>query len=871
MDSSQNQIKLFRALLYCYPGEFRHEYGPEMVQLFSDRLHSESSLSLWLETLADLALTAPREHAHILLSDLKYALRTLAAVPAFTAIALAVLAVGIGATVAIFSLVNAVLLRSLPYGHPDQLVYLWSPNPNFKGVPEEMAPNIADFVVWQRLSRSFSSVTMLRKSSLSLIRDSSNLRIQAALVTPDFFDTMQVWPSAGRAFDQQSREVALISDSLWHSQFNSAPDIIGRQIQLNRQRFTILGIMPRAFNYPYNGDIPYTSSEIQQTDVWLPLAYTAGQRVDRVNFQSPDAAIGRLRPGVSVAAAQSELKGIQHHLDPLYAPMWRGFTALVRSLPQTILGPVEQLLWLLLGAVGLVLFIAISNVAGLLFTRAAGRAHELGIRTALGAARTRIIRQLLTESLLLSSTGGIIGLVLAYAVVHVLATLNPGDIPRFETVSINARVVLVATLITLAVGLLSGLAPAFISSRFTINDLLRKGGVRVTGAFNRSRTVLIVIEVALSIILLTGSALLIRSFIQLSKVNAGFSNSALTFQLNLDEKYNSDALRNSFYHNFLGKLASMHGVKSVGASNATPLTNYESVTYAQIRGYGQSSEMIESRSITPEYLTALGVPLLRGRYFASNDWNAKTQAYAPVAIVNQAFVAAYFKNRDPIGGQVRLGIGDMSKNTWNTIVGVTANVRNTKLEEPAQPQVLQPTGQGDNFALQCSIPTNQVIAEARAALHNLDPALTLESIHTMNERIEASNARRRFQTALLTSFAIVALGLALVGLYGLLSYSIKQRRVEIGIRLAVGSSRARILTLILAQGLRLTAFGLLLGLPCAFALTRLLQSSLFGISALDPTTFIGVPLLLLAIAGGACLIPACSATRVDPIQVLRTE
>jgi putative ABC transport system permease protein len=608
MDSSQSHIRLFRALLYCYPGEFRHEYGAEMEQLFTDRLHAESRLKLWLQTLADIAFTAPAEHVQILFADLKYALRTLSAVPAFTAVALAVLATGIGATVAIFSLVNAVLLRSLPYGHPDELVYLWSPNPTFKGVPAELSPNVPDIYVWQRLNHSFSSITMLRRSAESLIRPSSSIRVEVASVTPNFFATMQVWPAVGPTFNDQSSRVALISHSLWHSQFNADKNIIGRRLQLNRNRFTIVGIMPAGFGYPYNGDIPFATSELQQTDIWLPMTYTPAQKTDRVNFQSPDAAIGRLRPGTSISAAQSELKLIQSHLDPLYPPMWRGFTAIVRSLPQTILGPVQQLLWLLLGAVAFVLLIAISNVAGLLFARADTRAHELGIRTALGAQQARIIRELLTESLLLSVTGGALGLALAYAAVHILAMLNPGDIPRFDTVSVDADPLLVAVLLSIATGILSGLIPALTSSRFTINELLRKGGSRVTGTFNQGRVILIVTQVALSVILLSGSALLIRSYLRLSEVDPGFSPSTLTFELPLDAKYNSDAVRAQFYRSYLDKLRAMPGVKFVGASSATPLTHHESVTFADIRGFGRAKQVVENFSVTPDYFNALGTP-----------------------------------------------------------------------------------------------------------------------------------------------------------------------------------------------------------------------------------------------------------------------
>src|ERR1700722_2247619 len=370
MDWLRSQTKLFRAMLYCYPAEFRHEYGTEMEQLFADRLQSEPRWRVWLESVADLAFAAPREHGHILIADLKYGARILAAVPGFTVIALLVIALGIGATASVFSVVNAVLLRSLPYGHPEQLVYLWGPNQNFKGVPEELGPNIPDFYEWQRISHSFSGMTMLRTATVSLVQGGSSNLVSAAFVTGTFFGTLEATPEVGRILDagddQPGHEyVAVISSALWRSQFGFGADVIGKQVQLNRHNYTVVGVMPKDFGYPFDGDIPYTHSEFKQTNIWLPAAITANQRTDRVNFESVDAAIGRLRDGVSPAAAQAELQAIEARLNPLYPDMWRGWTALVRPLVQTIVGPVQEMLWLLLGAVGIVLLIAISNVANL--------------------------------------------------------------------------------------------------------------------------------------------------------------------------------------------------------------------------------------------------------------------------------------------------------------------------------------------------------------------------------------------------------------------------------------------------------------------------------------------------------------------------
>jgi putative ABC transport system permease protein len=873
MDWLRSQTKLFRAMLYCYPAEFRHEYGTEMEQLFRDRLQSEPRLRVWLEALADLAFAAPKEHWHVLIADVKYGARVLAAVPGFTVIALLVIALGIGATASIFSVVNAVLLRSLPYGHPEKLFYLWSPNPNFKGAPEELGPNVPDLYEWQRLSHSFSAMTVLRQGTVNLVRDGSTQRVSAAFVTGSFFRTLEARPEVGRTLDanddRPGHEYAVvISDAFWRSQLGSGLDVIGKQIQLNRHNYTVVGVMPKDFGYPFDGDIPYDSSGFPQTDIWLPAAYTFNQKTDRVNFESADA-IGRLRDGASAAAAQAELAAIEVRLQPLYAEMWRGGTALVRPLAQTIVGPVEKMLWLLLGAVGIVLLIAISNVANLLLARATARAHELGIRTALGAERGRIIRQLLTESLLLSCAGGALGIALAYAAVHLLTHLNPGNIPRFDAAAVDGRVLLVAIILSIGAGVLSGLAPAISASRANINDLLRRGSSRVAGTSKRGRFALIVLEVALSVILLAGSGLLIRSYLQLAAVDPGFSPATLTFRLNLDERYNKPEQQTILYKTFQEKLQHIPGVKYAGATSATPLSGRDSLTFAEIRGFGKPKEMLESRSVTPGYRKALGTALLRGRDFDLRDASAKT----PTAIVNEKFVATYFHGRDPLGGQVRTGVGDFSGKPWATIVGVVGDIRHNKLEESAQPQIFEPVDNGDNFAVavQSNVPIPQVIDQARAELRSLDPVLTLESIRTMSERMTESNARRRFQTALLTGFAAIAVALALIGLYGLMSYTVKQRTAEIGIRLAVGASRGRVLGLILSQGLRLTAVGLLIGLAGAFALTRLVSAWLFGVKATDPVTFIAVPLFVLAVACCACIIPAWGATRIDPIQALRQE
>ncbi len=865
--------KLFRFLLYAYPAEFRHEYGAEMERLFADRLKWEPRGRLWLESLSDVAVSAAREHWNILLSDLRYGARVLAASPGFSIVALLVIALGIGAATAIFSLVNAVLLRSLPYGHASELVYLWSPNPRFQGVPAELGPNIPDFYDWQRLSHSFESMTMLRQYAMNLVHGGKPSRVNAARVAGTFFVTLEAKPQFGRAIDTADdrpgyERVAVISHAMWLSLFGGARSAIGKEIQLNRENYTVIGIMPPEFGYPFRGDIPYGQNEFKQTDIWLPAALTAREKTVRDMSGDIDAAIGRLRPGVSPSAAESELKAIEAPLSRLYAKQWQGWTAMVKPVVQTIVGPVEKMLWLLLGAVGLVLLIAISNVANLLLAKVTVRAHEMGIRAALGAGRARLVRQLLTESLLLSCLGGALGIALAYLGVHLMVQLNPGNVPRFESASVDGRVLFVAVALSVVTGLLCGLAPTLAASRASVGQLMKEGGGRgLAGTSNRRRHLLIVVEVSLSVVLLAGATLLIRSYLDLAAVNPGFSSSSLTFEVNLDDRYNTPQLQAALYKRFLQKLKEIPGVTVAGASGATPLDNFESVSLVDVKGTGKVKEAVEDRSITPDYRKALGTSLVLGRDFTLQDVNSKTR----VVMVNQSFVKAYFHGRAPLGQQVRIGMGDFAGVPWSTVVGVLGDIRQVKLEEAARPQIFGPADNGSNFAIRSTVPRREIVARAREALRSLDPTLSLQGIHTMSERISESNSRRRFETTLLSSFAAFAVLLALVGLYGLMTYAVKQRTSEIGVRLAVGASRWQVLSMILTQGLSLTMAGLVIGLISALALTRFMSSWLFGVKPTDPLTFLIVPLFILLVATGASLIPAWNATRIDPVQALRQE
>ncbi len=860
MDWSQSQTKLFRALLYCYPAEFRHEYAAEMEQLFAGRLRNEPRWRLWLETAADLAFTAAKEHCAILASDLKHELRTLRAIPGFTAIVLLVIALGIGATVSVFSVVNAVLLRSLPYSHPEQLVYLYTPNSHYTGLPSEIPPNIPDVYDWQRLSHTISSFAMFMPGSSRLVQGDNVAPVATAGVSADFFKTLDVQPILGRTFkaadDQPGHElVAIVSHELWLSHFNTRPDILGGKIQLNRKTYTVIGIMPADFGFPFDGDVPYLGISSRQTDLWIPLAYTVQQKTDRSGHPDGAEVVARLKPGASPSSTQSELNTIESHLNSLYTPEWQGWRVLARPLVDTILGPVQQMLWTLFGVVGLVLLIAIANTAGLLLARTTSRAHELSIRTALGAERARIVRQLLTESLLLSCAGGAFGIALAYGLVRLFINLNPGGIPRFEQAAVDTRVLLVAVALSIGTGLAAGLPRALSASSPHVG-----AGSRVT-VTHRSRFALIVFEIALSVVLLSGASLLIRSYLNLQAVNPGFSPSVLTFQIPLDEHYPTAQSHDAFYKTLLANLQATPGFKLVGASTEIPLTNDLGFAECEVEGYGKTPELVQVFGATPEYRQAIGTPLLRGRDFTATD--VKTEN----VLINKKFADSYFRGRDAIGGRLRL---EGTPSRWGTVIGILADVRDQDTAAEAKPTLVGPVEDGDSFAVRTNLPAAQAASQIRSLVRSLDPALVTD-IKTMRERIALTNARRTFQTYILSGFAFVAVTLALVGLYGLMSFTVKQRTAEIGIRLAIGSPRSRVLSLILSQGLRLTAYGLAIGIAGALGLTRLINSWLFEVNPIDPLTFTLVPLAILGVSCAACLFPAWSATRIDPMLTLRQQ
>ncbi len=804
--------------------------------------------------------------------DLRYGLRTLRRTPGFTVTAVLTLGLGIGACTAIFSLVNAVLIRSLPYGDPQRLVYLFTPNPNWKVPPEVICPGYGDFYEIKRESKAFAAMTAYEQAPFKVRVRETVQTIGAARVDEDFFSTLESAPELGRAINAEDNEsshshVALISHSLWVSMFGADADVLKRSLELDGASYQIIGVMPREFEYPFSSDLPYGNPHIKSTQIWVPLALTPKQKADR--DIDDDVAVARLRPSVSIQQAQSEFGTMMARFDRIYPTEFGDWGALVRSFTGLSIGPVRPLMNLLLGAVAIVLLIACGNAGNLLLARATERGRELGVRSALGAGRGRMLRQLLTESLLIGIGGCAVGVMLAFLFLRLLPHLDPGNIPRLSEASLDGRVLFVAILASLLTSMIAGLLPAASASRMQLTDFLKShNGPGRAGGHSRLQSALIIAQTAMVVVLLAGAGLLMRSYINVISVDTGFSQSTLTMNISLGDRYSqAQAGRAAYFKGLIAKIRNLPGVIAAGAVNDLPLAKSESLGTFWVDGFAnQKDQVVESRSITPQYFDAMQIPLLAGRYFTEGD---DTVPAHPV-IINEQFARTYFANRDPIGGQVS---GDEKHAQWSTVVGVVADVRHTSLEEDPQPQMYSPNydSRESSLAVRSSLPPGTIANEIRLALKATDPDVTFSDVQTMGDLVSIASARRRFQTSLLTAFAVIALFLALVGLYGLMAFSANRRTREVGIRMALGAERFDVLFLILKNAAFLVGAGLFTGLASAWAAMRLLKSFLFGVSDHDPLTVVLISLLLLVCGLAAALFPARRAASIDPMQALRTE
>jgi putative ABC transport system permease protein len=797
--------------------------------------------------------------------DLRYALRQLAKAPGFTAAALLTLALGIGACTAIFSVVNSVLLRPLPYPESDRLVVLRETNP--PKFPEfSVAPG--HYFAWQKQSQSFASLASSRGSPYNLTGLGEPVRVRGERITANYFPTLREQPALGRGFlpeeDAPGKDqVVILTHGFWQRQLGGRAEVLNQTIQLNGQAFTVVGIMRQGF------------APNSRTEIFTPAAFEAKEHENYGGHYIR--VLGRLKPGVTLAQAQAEMSTIADGLARQFPDSSQGWGVKVTPMLDATLGDVRPTLFALLGAVGFLLLIACANVANLLLARATARAREIAVRAALGAGRWRIIRQLITESVLLAVLGGLLGMLVAQWGVSALLSLAPDSLPRAKEIAVDGRAFAFSCALALITGVLFGLVPAFHATRVDLADTLKEGGRGSSegGHRHRLRSALVIAEVAIALVLLVGAGLLVRSFARLQEVNPGFRpQGALAVSVSLPPKrYPDDAKQAAFAEQAIARLAALPGVTSVGMSSVVPFSGSDINYGFKIDGRPpvppQDMPSIVYYAVSPDYFKAMGIPLLRGRVFDARD----RAGALPVAIVGESLVKKHFPGEDPIGKRIHVTNGP---ETWRQIVGVVGDVRHYRLDDDGgNPQFYEPFAQRPDdsltFVVRAAGPTAALPAASRAAIYAVDSDQPIASMEPLTKWVDQSIARQRFAMFLFAVFSAVALLLAAVGIYGVMAYSVGQRRGEMGIRMALGAQRGDVLGLILRQSARLIALGLAAGLAGAFLLTRLLATMLYGVSARDPATFAAIAALLAVVAAVACLLPAHRATKVDPMTALRAE
>ncbi len=802
----------------------------------------------------------------MILKDIRYGLRSLVRNPAFTAIAIITLSLGIGANTAIFSVVNAVLLRPLPFADAERIMWLWDTGPQLPTMPT----SIPEFLDWKEQNHSFESLAAFLTGNMFLDSGDGTEDVPVGLVTPEMFSLFKVNPIIGRTFTEEETQpgrfrVAVLSHSTWQKRFGSDPNIAGRTIQLNGRPYTIVGVMPAGFSFP------------ERATLWRPLV------IDRANLdRGPHFlnVVGRLKPDVTMAQAQAEMSTLSARLSKEHPEKTSGHGVKIVSLADIVVGDIGRALFVLLGAVGFVLLIACANLANLMLARIGGREREIAVRTALGASRVRIVRQLLTESLLLAVAGGAVGLLLAIWAVSWLVSLSPDTIPRLNEIRVDMRVAGFTLLISAATGVLFGVVPALQASKTEFTDALKESGRTTAGVRKqRLRSALVVSEVALSLVLLVGAGLLIRSFAKLNQVNPGFNpEQVLTMGVSLlPNKYPEDQQVATFYSQLLQQSATVPGVISVSATAGLPVSGADTTDNFTIEGRPaipkESEPLTEYWVVTPRYFQAMGIPLLAGRDFSDAD----TKQSPNVVIINDEFRRRHFSSEDPLGHRLRL---QGQERDPLLIVGVVGNSRNIALDAQPRAAAYVPFLQdplSTNLARSLTIVARTksdpgaVAGSLRSVVTSMDKSVPVYAVKPMTEYLRDSLSRRRFSMVLLSTFSGVALILAALGIYGVISYGVIQRTHEMGIRMALGAQRSDVLKLVLRQAMIVVLVGVAIGLLGSWALTRLMKSLLFNVSVTDPLTFAGIAVLMILIALLACLIPAMRATKVDPLVALRYE
>jgi putative ABC transport system permease protein len=818
-------------------------------------------------------------------NTLRYALRTLGRSPGFTLVAVLTLGLGIGANTAIFSVINAVVLRPLPFAHPDRLVILNHFYPSLNNL--KAGVSVPGFLEYSKQREAFSAVTASTGWRPTLTGHGEASRLQGQRVAGEYFTTFGVQPALGRALrpDESTPgndHVVVLSDPFWRNVYGADPAIIGKQILLNGESYEVVGVMPASF----------TSMLYRNTDFWTPIAFTQRQLSSSWGNEFLTLT-ARLKDGVPIEQAQAEMHALAARIRADHPDQTSDdFDLAVSPLADQVTSAgMRRAMFVLLGAVGLVLLIACANVANLQLARAASRAREIAVRIALGASRGDLIRQLLTESVLLSLAGGVLGVLLALWGVPALMSLNESNLPPASVISIDGKVLGFTLVLALLTGLVFGIAPALRVSRTSLQETLKEGGRGAAGDRGglALRRTLVVATVAVALTLLVGAGLLTRSFSQLLQVDPGFQpDHLLTFNVGLPAaKYPSDTLQVGYFDRATDVIGAVPGVTAVGATSVLPFSGGWSTSSFNVEGYvvppKGSMPWGDVRLITPGYLAALGAPLLKGRFFTAQDVRGTPE----VAIVDEELVKTYWPDVDPIGK--RITYDDLTDSTvdWITVVGVVGHTAHEGLDAEKRVQVYLPLAQAPtpfmSFAVRTAGAPLAAVGGVRAALNTVDPDVALASINQMDELVSLSTGPRRFSMVLLTVFSLMAAALAAIGLYGVMAFTVTQRTKELGVRLALGATPVEVQRMVMGQGMRLALVGVAFGLVAAIALTNLLKALdtatalgtadrlLFKVSPHDPLTFLGVPTLLLLVTLLATWLPAHRATMVDPVEALRDE
>ena len=905
---------LFTLALLAYPRAFRRRFGAEMRHDFHRTgTGTGTSTVRTVRTLSALAINGLRERASALArwayfpnvtphlyqstgshfmfwetlrSDIRHTIRLAIKTPMFTTLTVLALALGIGATTAIFAVVNGVLLQALPYRDDGQLVNVWSFNTKENLPHNPLSP--ANFLDFQKSNTTLDGLegyfTFVTPAQLQT--DAGAEITYSLFITSNMFNMLGRSAALGRTFALgEENGVVVLSDGYWRRQWGADPNIVGTMLTVNGLPFQVIGVMPKDFVFPYPGMLgPSGFTRVSNIDAWVPIAFSGpmaaanrmltaqGQMVRNVHWMG---AIGRLKAGVSPERAEADMKTIASQLEQSYPATNKGWSAtVVRSIDQSV-GTIRPALMILLAGIGFVLIMASVNVANLLLARSIAREKELATRAALGAARSRIARQLLTESVLFAIAGGLVGMLVMWWTVRGLIALAPAGIPRINEVSIDWRVLLAAGLTTMITGILVGILPALSSASVNLQASLQDASRgSVGGALRRRmRAALVVAEVALAVAITTGAVLLLRSFVSVTSINPGFESSQLlTWQMNIPQHLTNANDRLAFYRDFFTRMEALPGVLSVGGTTRVPLGSTSVSTTVQIEGRPvPAAELpeVQFRRSMHNYFETMGIPIRRGRTFDSTD----SPTAPPVAVINETMARKLWANQDPVGQHVRTGPNPTG--AWTTIIGVIGDVRHGGLEEAPQPELyisyLQGPPMSPFIVLRTTGDPAAMTETVRAEARRIDKNLPLYDMRTMTTLRSEAVSTRRFILLIVGAFGLLALSLAAIGVYGVMSLIVSERTREVGVRLALGAQPSELLTMIVWQAAKLAGIGVAIGMVAALPLAPLLDSQLYGVASFDPVTFAAVPLALLVIASLAALVPARRAMRIDPLAALRID